>query len=578
MRRLRAGFSLALLCAAAAGPGAFAQATEELRVVVAARRAPGSEQVEVTRALVTSLLRAGLDQPLRVSEWPLAPGLRGRLELRRFEIYSPGAQLLHDDGGRKLQLPRSRLLFFEGRSKNDASVRVLVWLDPATRRLGGFADSRAGRHHLVRAGGGRRYRVTREAELPALRNQANWSCGVEPDALELEKIRAVSAASTAAAAPAITTLHYADVAIDTDVEFMALKFANDTTAASNYIAALLASMSVMYERDLKVRLRQGFTILRTSAAGDPYTQLPDPVSGGATFAQLTEFTDYWKANYAGVARTVAMMLSGKQPQLNFASGIAWVGGLCSKDFGYSFYQVFKQAGSNAASDSKLAGHELGHNFGSQHSHCYELDDCYSCENCGTDTLLSCPAAQTMNGVANVKGTVMSYCHAGASACSAGGCTSSEVFHPTTVANVLNPAVEDAATAPNQCIFPAAAALTKFFTLAPCRLLDTSAAGTPIPVNGERTFTFAAGACGIPDSALSLSANFTIPNPASAGYLRAYPADIGMPNTIIQDFQAGKSRANNGILKLAGRSFKLYNGSGSPLHVIVDVNGYFAVSP
>lgn len=573
--------SLALLCAAAA---ASAQEAGELRAVVAARRAAGSEQVDIARAVVTSLLKAGLDQPLRVSEWPLAPGVRGRLELRRFDVYSPGAQLIQDDDGRKISVPRSRLLFFDGRSKSDPSVRVLLWLDPGSRRLGGFADSRAGRHHLLSGGRNRRsYRVTREAEVPGSEVTRNWSCGVEPDAQELETIRAASAASIAIAAPAITTLHYADIAVDTDNELMLGKFANDTTAASNYIAQLLASMSVMYERDLKVRLRQGFTVLRTSP--DPYNELP--VGGGATGAQLNEFTNHWKANYGGQARTVAMMLSGKATVGGPASGIAWVDGLCSKDLGYSFTQVFSAPGSAAAASSKLVGHELGHNFGSLHSHCYDLDECWDCEPCNSDGTLSCPAPQTMNGVANVRGTVMSYCHFGASSsttvppkpCSLGGCTSSEVFHPTTVANVLNPEVQDAASAPNQCISPVVVP-AKFFTVAPCRLIDTRiAGGAALGAGVESQFTIPAGTCSIPALAVSLSVNVTVPAAGGGGHLSLYPANIAKPSTTTLNFSAGATRANNAVVALSlDLGLKIFNGAAVPVHVVVDVNGYFAVSP
>src|SRR5690606_38702621 len=58
------------------------------------------------------------------------------------------------------------------------------------------------------------------------------------------------------------------VAIDTDNEFMNLRFGNDTGAAANWIADLFATMNLMYIDDLNVRLLQGTTFLRT--APDPY--------------------------------------------------------------------------------------------------------------------------------------------------------------------------------------------------------------------------------------------------------------------------------------------------------------------
>jgi hypothetical protein len=57
---------------------------------------------------------------------------------------------------------------------------------------------------------------------------------------------------------------------------------------------------------------------------------------------------------------------------------------------------------------------------------------------------SCPAAQTINGVTNVRGTIMSYCDG------LDGCSSSGVFHPRTVA-LLNPII----ASETACVFPLA---------------------------------------------------------------------------------------------------------------------------
>lgn len=109
----------------------------------------------------------------------------------------------------------------------------------------------------------------------------------------------------------------ARLAIDTDNEFMSLKFTNNTTAASNYIAQLIALVTVVYERDLGVRLTIGSTVLRT--APDPYA-----TDGTSTPAQLNEFGEFWRVNQAGVARAFAIQLSGKSGAANSASGIAWL--------------------------------------------------------------------------------------------------------------------------------------------------------------------------------------------------------------------------------------------------------------
>ena len=144
----------------------------------------------------------------------------------------------------------------------------------------------------------------------------------------------------------------------------------------------------------------------------------------------------------GVSRAAAMMLSGKQSSDFSASGIAWLDSLCSGTHGYSFSQVFKFAQDTSVNDAPLVGHEIGHNFGSPHTHCYTppIDTCYNGEACYTGSR-SCPAPVTINGVTNVTGTVMSYCHLT-------GCGSTAVFHPRTVA-LIAPKIQARV---GQCIF------------------------------------------------------------------------------------------------------------------------------
>jgi hypothetical protein len=67
----------------------------------------------------------------------------------------------------------------------------------------------------------------------------------------------------------------------------------------------------------------------------------------------------------------------------------------------------------------------------------------------------------------------------------------------------------------------------FFTLAPCRLIDTRNAmgpygGPALMAGADRTFTLA-GQCGIPVTARAVSVNVAVTAPSAAGNLRLYPA-------------------------------------------------------
>src|SRR6185295_3613032 len=159
------------------------------------------------------------------------------------------------------------------------------------------------------------------------------------------------------------TLKQADVAIDTDQELRA-KFASDA-AALDYLASLAAAATSIYERDVAVRLR--FSYVRLWNGTDPWTAT-------ATSDALNEVRTYWNAaandmvHVAG-PRTVVHFVSGKSVQ----GGIAYLDVLCNQSFGYGVSQVYGSFDMSQPSqiwDVLVFTHELGHNFGSPHTHCY----------------------------------------------------------------------------------------------------------------------------------------------------------------------------------------------------------------
>jgi hypothetical protein len=248
-----------------------------------------------------------------------------------------------------------------------------------------------------------------------------FSCGVEGSSF---KVDGASEAADPLKGLAIdkAATHRAVVAVDTDNEFMSLKFANNTTAATDYLAALFAGMNVIYERDVDVRLMQGDTFLRVAA--DPYT-----VSSGV--AQLNQVGTVWKDTPALVAvdRAFVAYLSGQSTDPFISSGIAWLlssGNYCTAKGTtqgphvvghFSASQVFRFPGSSAATDVGLVAHEIGHSFGAAHTHCTNLsgvqpsstntiDRCFSLEPGCYSGPVSCPTDNSVVG----QGSLMSYCN------------------------------------------------------------------------------------------------------------------------------------------------------------------------
>lgn len=644
---------------------------------------PGSaekaELLDLEPTLVDGLLAVGVEREVRVADWPVAPGEREEVLLTRHDVYAPGAVIWEVDKRARRQVPRSRLVFLWGESVSDSSTRVMVSVDPATRELRGFMVTSQGIHELLptpsawRAGA--RYLVGPrdlliDAKGRAARNE--WRCGEEELPLPLDRLLASpqgrgNGLHAIYGKAGISSLHTAIVAVDTDNEIMLNKFADNTTTASNYIASLFASMNVIYERDVLVRLLQGTTFLRRAFAPDS-----DPwVVGGSdsnNTNKLFEFTNYWSANYNAINRALALMLSGRGG--SGAAGVAWIDVLCNKTNGYAFSRVSLGGTSPNFGDVLVTAHEIGHNFGSPHTHCYNTlgltnpDNCYDGEagaGCFGGTP-SCPSPATYSGIPNVTGTLMSYCHL------LGGCSSSLVFHPTTV-DLLDDKILSRTMGGNACIFPNAppvptvsavnpnngttaggvavtingsnfesgatvslgggaatsvvvvnastitavtpahatgavtvtvtnpstlagslasaffyappAATTSFFTLTPCRILDTrnpngQFGGPALLAQAVRTFTIA-GTCGIPANAVAISANVTVVAGSGAGSFSLFPGNAFPLGTTTLYFTAGRVRASNSILELAtdgAGTIGILNASTVANHLILDVNGYF----
>jgi hypothetical protein len=125
----------------------------------------------------------------------------------------------------------------------------------------------------------------------------------------------------------------------------------------------------------------------------------------------------------------------------------------------------------------------------------------------------------------------------------------------------------------------------FFTLAPCRAVDTRDpvgpyGGPALSAGVSRTFALF-GRCGIPATATSVSLNVTVTQPNVFGHLVVYPAGSPVPASSTINFRAGQTRANNAIVRIGlGGGIAIVSGqpAGGIVHVIVDVNGYFTESP
>ncbi|MCH8823512.1 MAG: hypothetical protein IH984_08405 [Planctomycetes bacterium] len=203
-----------------------------------------------------------------------------------------------------------------------------------------------------------------------------------------------------------------DIAIDTDWEFTGNLFAGDTTASAEYALFLMAAISEIYHRDLNTRLYVSF--LRVwSKNNDPYN---------ANGSLLNQLRDHWIANHGDVERELVHLFSGVTIGGGVAAGLGLV---CSYDNGYCVsgnlvgsFPYPLEDNNNDNWDPIVVAHEMGHLFGSLHTHDYNppVDSCFFGE---------CKNAD--------QGTLMSYCHF----CPGGLANFQLRFHPIVIATILS---------------------------------------------------------------------------------------------------------------------------------------------
>jgi hypothetical protein len=217
-----------------------------------------------------------------------------------------------------------------------------------------------------------------------------------------------------------TPCRVARIAIDSDYEWTQERFGGNAVAAAEYSLFLMAAISEVYQRDVNVRLAVPY--LRTFSSNvDPYngTTEPDP---------LNQVRDHWRAAQQHVERDLTHLFTGANTSYG---GVAYLSVMCNDQWGYGVSSYMDgafpyplQQNSNQNWDLVVVSHELGHNFGTLHTH-----DGYEpvIDNCG-------------NGcTGNLNGTIMSYCHT----CSGGLPNIDLRFHPRVQDRILSYLAVDA---------------------------------------------------------------------------------------------------------------------------------------
>jgi hypothetical protein len=116
----------------------------------------------------------------------------------------------------------------------------------------------------------------------------------------------------------------------------------------------------------------------------------------------------------------------------------------------------------------------------------------------------------------------------------------------------------------------------YYTVTPCRLLDSRVQAPGALQAGETRAITAVGSCEIPTDAVALALNIPVTQPTAQGNLRLYPSGQPRPLVSTINYSAAQTQANNAAAGLsASGSLSVYcSQSPGSVHLIVDVNGFF----
>ena len=346
---------------------------------------------------------------------PVADGFRiGRTgkEGYREEVYAP-----------KLQTYRVRGSRADGTEGASGTVVLMEDVVVASLRIGErmydvvpVEDGADGRHVLF--------------ALADLKDERPFSCGVDAEASS-EGERPRLPVHEARMAARSSNPECLELALDID-HYTYTQFNSQCYTAVEWALALAAGVNSIYLSELNNLVSLGITYVHVWETPEPFAG----ISGNAG-AMLDAFRIEWLSNpqLNSVPRDLVHLLT-RRPDTG-TGGIAYLNVLCSSSYGAGFSAYLSSQTSYSTTsyswNLNVVAHELGHNFGSNHTHWCgwpggPIDHCYYYEGTcgGGDT----PVPQV--------GTIMSYCHA------ISGGSVDLVFHPTCEFYALIPGANSAA--------------------------------------------------------------------------------------------------------------------------------------
>lgn len=193
------------------------------------------------------------------------------------------------------------------------------------------------------------------------------------------------------------------MALETDYDYLGVKFGDDQAAATTYATQLIAAVGHQFQEQVQTRLTLAYLALYTTS-DDPW-EIPD--TGGTVLQLLEEFREAWLSNWPVEAEAAHLLCSGMN-----AGGVSYLDEVGDPRWAFSvstFIQGNIDWGNFSFNpggftwDFIVVAHETGHLFNADHTHnyCPPFDECAKSSAWGT-----CQDETDCSS----RGTLLSYCH------------------------------------------------------------------------------------------------------------------------------------------------------------------------
>lgn len=301
------------------------------------------------------------------------------LDLKRFEVLTPDAKFYIGTASGKQEVSAPEVIFYRGKVSGSNNSHVYLSFT-ANDNVMGYVTLDGQTHYIAQIPDQDIAAVTSnvgEAELPPLAE----FCNVEDVGGSFFK----SYAGDSGPAESPAGMRVAIMALDADQAFFDIF--GDLTAAETYLLQLLGAVSDIYQRDINMKLMASFVRV-WSAGGEPFNQ-----------NSLFSFRTYWNDNEDTTGIDLIHLISGRR-DLSFG-GTAYLSSYCT-EFRYGISGFINGTfptpigiPNNGNWDVTVFTHELGHNFGSWHTH---------------DSIQYIPLIDSCAYNFASRSTILSYCH------------------------------------------------------------------------------------------------------------------------------------------------------------------------